>query len=163
MKKLHFRTKKHDLMTVSTSQIYCFPEDLLEVYAWGDAKIGFNKEAHIGSFEDCKYNFKLPKEAPNLHTDLSHMFGETETFNQSLANWDTSNVTNMSFMFYRAKAFNQSVSNFDTSNVINMAFMFCDAKAFNQSVEHFDISKVTDMQWVVRRFPCKKPSWYPYD
>ena len=38
-------------------------------------------------------------------------------FNQSIGDWDVSNVTNMSFMFQDAYAFNQDLSSWSVANV----------------------------------------------
>lgn len=48
------------------------------------------------------------------------MFQGATLFNQSLANFDTSNVTNMQGMFQNATAFNQSLASFNTVKVTNM-------------------------------------------
>ena len=148
MNKLIYRTESSGTVEVETNEVYCFPEDLLEVLSWGTCKIGYNEEERRGSFEDCRHNFVLPKEAPNLHTDVSHMFRRALSFNQSISNFDTSKVTNMGYMFVRAHAFNQSLANWDTSNVYDMSFMFYRAKAFNQSLLHFDTSNVRDMRFM---------------
>ena len=145
MNKLIYRTESHARVEVETEEVYWFPQDLLEVYAWGDAKIGYKEEERSGSFEDCLHNFKLPKEAPNLHTDLSCLFRDAHKFDQSISNFDTSNVTHMDHMFYGAKSFNRSVKVFDTSNVIRMDGLFSNARAFDQSVSSFDTSNVTHM------------------
>ena len=40
---------------------------------------------------------QIPADPPDMSqvTDMSLMFFENRTFNQDIANWDTSNVTNM--------------------------------------------------------------------
>ena len=48
---------------------------------------------------------------------MSNMFADTEVFNQSLDNFDTSKVTNMDRMFKNADAFNQDLSGWDVSNI----------------------------------------------
>ena len=78
----------------------------------------------------------------SLVTDMSHMFCNSQTFNQ-LLNFNTSSVTNNDNMFEEAEAFNQPL-NFDTSSVTNMFCMFCGAEAFNQPLS-FDTSSVINM------------------
>ena len=84
-------------------------------------------------------------------TDMSQMFHQNSSFNQDIANWDTSNVTNMAGMFYQTNRFNQPLNNWDTSKVTNMAGMFERAQSFDQPLNNWDTSKVTDMarmfQW----------------
>ena len=45
-------------------------------------------------------------------------------FNQSLNNWNVSNVTNMNYMFKEAINFNQDINNWNISNVTDMSRMF---------------------------------------
>ena len=63
-------------------------------------------------------------------------------FNQSVSNFDTSNVTDMNSLFASATNFNQSVSNFDTSKVTTMENMFYGATAFNQDIRDWNISSL---------------------
>ena len=68
-----------------------------------------------------------------------------KTFNQSLDNFDTSNVTDMTSIKKRQKreTFNQSLDNFDTSNVTNMTSMFYKATSFNQDLSGWDVSDIS--------------------
>jgi len=68
-----------------------------------------------------------------------------KTFNQSLDNFDTSNVMNMTSIKKRQKmkTFNQSLDNFDTSNVTNMTSMFYKATSFNQDLSGWDVSDIS--------------------
>ena len=45
-------------------------------------------------------------------------------FNQSIGDWDVSNVQYMTGMFAWANEFNQDISDWDVSNVITMYWMF---------------------------------------
>jgi len=73
------------------------------------------------------------------------MFSGCSSFNQSVSNFNTAEVTNMSYMFYNCSSFNQSVSNFNTAKVTNMAYMFRNCSSFKQSVSNFNIAAVTDI------------------
>ena len=53
-------------------------------------------------------------------TDMSGIFYNVQSYNQSILGWGTSNVTDMSYMFYRAF----SVNNINTGNVTN-CYYFC--------------------------------------
>ena len=46
-------------------------------------------------------------------TDMSSIFGLTESFNEDISSWDVSNVTDMSYMFFSAASFNQDISSWD--------------------------------------------------
>ena len=79
-------------------------------------------------------------------TDMSWMFYQNPSFNQDIANWDTSNVTDMRVMFHSAQSFNQPLNNWDTSKVTDMSTMFLAAIVFNQPLNNWDTSKVTTMR-----------------
>jgi len=76
------------------------------------------------------------------------MFHNCSAFNQSVANFNTAEVTDMSSMFRGCSAFNQSVANFNTAKVTDMYFMFRGCSAFNQSVANFNTAKVTNMAYM---------------
>lgn len=78
-------------------------------------------------------------------TDMSSMFENAKTFNQTLS-FDTGSVTSMYMMFSGAQSLNQPLR-FDTSKVISMARMFSGASTFNQPLI-FDTSKVVDMSYM---------------
>ena len=87
-------------------------------------------------------------------TDMLNLFICFEEFNQSIGNWDVSNVTNMEGMFYSecsASLFDQDISLWDVSSVTNMSSMFGGAagssndRTFNQDISQWDVSSVTDM------------------
>jgi uncharacterized repeat protein (TIGR02543 family) len=90
----------------------------------------------------------LTKLCTSLVTDMSSLF-EFSSFNQSIGNWDVSNVENMYRMFYMNSNFNQSIENWDVSNVKNMSEMFfCEcvgSNSFNQPLGNWNVSKVTNM------------------
>ena len=39
-------------------------------------------------------------------------------------------------MFFAASSFNQSLNNWNTSNVLNMSYMFSEAKKFNRALNN---------------------------
>ena len=63
------------------------------------------------------------------------MFSGASSFNQKIANWNTSNVTNMSYMFANASLFNQDITSWLTTSVTNMEAMFLSATNFNQKIK----------------------------
>ncbi|MFX0009623.1 MAG: BspA family leucine-rich repeat surface protein [Candidatus Hermodarchaeota archaeon] len=77
--------------------------------------------------------------------DMSYMFFNAYSFNQSIESWDVSQVTDMSSMFREAHAFNQPIGNWSVSKVKKMDFLFTNAYLFNHSIEAWDVSSVTDM------------------
>jgi surface protein len=56
----------------------------------------------------------------------------------------------MDRMFFGCSSFNQSVSNFNTADVTNMYRMFLNCSSFNQSVSNFNIAKVTNMDYMLQ-------------
>ena len=90
-------------------------------------------------------------------TDMLNLFICFEEFNQSIGNWDVSNVTNMGGLFYSecsASLFDQDISLWDVSNVTNMSEMFGGSagsssdRTFNQDISQWDVSSVTDMSYM---------------
>ena len=79
-------------------------------------------------------------------TDMIYMFEDATSFNHSINNWDTSNVTGMSGMFCGASSFDQPLNKWDTGNVKNMSEMFWLASSFNQSINNWNTSNVTNME-----------------
>jgi len=82
-------------------------------------------------------------------TDMNHLFSACFYFNQDISNWDVSNVTNMNGMFEVTK-FNQDISSWDVSSVTNMAAMFNLDGDFNQNISSWNTSTVISMAWMFR-------------
>ncbi len=116
---------------------------LQNIEQWGDVKWSSMQAAFAGQ----KDMIITATDAPDLSqvTDMSEMFSEATTFNQSINHWNVSNVTNMSRIFWEAKAFNQPLDKWDVSNVTDMSNMFANAIAFNQPVNNWNVSKVLNM------------------
>ncbi|MFD2434034.1 BspA family leucine-rich repeat surface protein [Mesonia maritima] len=79
---------------------------------------------------------------------MEALFLQTTAFNQSLNNWNVSNVTNMSMMFAFCSSFNQPLNNWNVSNVTTIDHMFMNASSFNQDLNNWDVSNVTDMRYL---------------
>jgi surface protein len=77
-------------------------------------------------------------------TNMSGMFRNTTSLNQSLNSWNVIGVTNMSSMF-RQSAYNQPLSGWNVSNVTNMSEMFFNNYQFNQPINNWIVSGVTNM------------------
>lgn len=91
----------------------------------------------------------------SMVTDMGSLFLQLVTFNQSIGNWDVSNVTNMKWIFSQT-SFNQSIENWDVSNVINMVGMFAHSP-FNQPLGIWNVSSVTDMGYMFIDSPFNQP------
>jgi hypothetical protein len=96
---------------------------------------------------------RLPEELRNVPigqwdvshvTDMSELFHNRRTFNESLNNWDVSNVTNMSEMFAGCSAYNQPMDNWNVSRAVDMSFMFKNT-TYNQSLNMWNVSNVLSM------------------
>ena len=97
-----------------------------------------------GAFNGATALTTVPITLPTGVTDLSYMFANASSFNQSLAAWNVSSVTNMSAMFINTSSFNQSLAAWTVSSVTNMQGMFFGA-IFNQPLNNWNVSNVTDM------------------
>jgi len=116
-------------------------EYLTAVTSFGDLGI----ESLAYAFYGSENLVNVPAVLPATVTDMSAMFRDASSFDQSLSSWDTANVTNMGMMFYGALSFDQSLSSWDTANVTNMGKMFYYAFSFDQSLSSWDTANVTDM------------------
>jgi len=103
---------------------------------------------NMSSLFDNKFSFNQSLEHWDVSnvTDMNFMFNNAGTFNQLLNMWDVSNVTNMSRMFSTASSFNQPLNNWDVSSVTDMSFMFIFVNVFNQPLNDWDVSNVTNME-----------------
>ena len=79
-------------------------------------------------------------------TNFERLFSNKTEFNQSIGNWDVSNVTNMYDTFYGTN-FNQDISIWDVSNVRLMQGTFAKSQ-FNQPIGDWDISNVNNMRYM---------------
>ena len=68
------------------------------------------------------------------------MFAGATSFNQSLNNWDVSNVEDIGTLFHGATSFNQPLNNWDVSNVSFFAGTFTGATAFNHPLDSWNMS-----------------------
>jgi surface protein len=75
---------------------------------------------------------------------MGFMFAYAQEFNQSLSNWDVSNVTDMPGMFHGAAKFNSPINTWNVGNVTNMAEMFS-VTIFNQPLHKWNTGNVTNM------------------
>ncbi|MBY8962178.1 PKD domain-containing protein [Flavobacterium sp. D11R37] len=118
-------------------------EKLRAVTQWGNAEWSSMNSA----FYRCVNMAITATDSPNLTqvTDMSYMFFFCKSLNQSLNNWDVSNVALMKYTFYYATSFNQPLDNWDVSGVTNMDSMFFSATSFNQPLNSWDVSSVNRM------------------
>ncbi|WP_369075503.1 BspA family leucine-rich repeat surface protein [Flavobacterium coralii] len=116
---------------------------LLTVEQWGTTQW----TSMQGAFRGCTNLTITASDTPDLSlvTDAGLMFANCSSLNQSLNNWDVSNVQNMEAMFSSASSFNQPLDNWDVSNVINFNGMFSNAASFNQNINNWDVSNATSL------------------
>ena len=99
--------------------------------------------ATIINHENSPNLIEVPQILPPNVTNLTYVFYNCTSFNQSLNNWDVSKVTNMSDMFYNCTSFNQNIGNWNVSKVANMSDMFYNCTSFNQDLSQWCVSLIT--------------------
>ena len=70
--------------------------------------------------------------------NMDSIFFGCRNFNQSLNDWNMSNVTDTSAMFYQCHSFNK----WDGSKVECMDSMFFESSSFNQELNDWNVSNV---------------------
>ena len=77
--------------------------------------------------------------------DFASMFANTDLFNQPIGNWNMSKATSIDAMFAAAQSFNQDISLWDVSQIESMVLTFASAFSFNQDISGWDVSNVKAM------------------
>lgn len=123
---------------------------LTEVNQWGT----ISWRSMNNAFEGASRLRVLATDAPDLTyvTDLSSMFKNCSSFNDSINHWDVSRTTDMTSMFAKAYSFDKPLNHWDVSNVTSMAEMFSGRVVnlaylsdFDQDISMWDVGKVEDM------------------
>lgn len=118
---------------------------LLDITNWGNIKW----QAMDSAFRGCNNLILTAKDAPDLSlvTNMQSMFqyGSSLQFNNSINNWNVSNVKNISFIFSFCNLFNQPLNSWNTSGITNMSYVFYGASIFNQPLNNWNTSAVTTM------------------
>ena len=119
---------------------------LTKIISFGD--LGHTFTSLEFACANCTHLKSVPANIPKTVTNLSSMFINCYSFNQSLNTWDTSNITDMSNMFSCCRKFNQPLEKWDTRNVVSMNGMFFKCENFNQSLNSWITSNVTNMRYM---------------
>lgn len=75
-------------------------------------------------------------------TDMSHAFGNAQSYGSELGSWDVSGVTYSEWVFQNSP-FNSDISSWDVSETISLRGWFYQTP-FNQDISGWDVSKVND-------------------
>lgn len=96
-------------------------------------------------FFQCRFNNSLSDWNVSNVTTFAGMFNGAIFFNQSLNSWNTISAigTAMDSMFTNAAAFNGDVENFNTSNVTSFGNMFNGATSFNKPINSWNVGNAT--------------------
>jgi surface protein len=146
------------------------PLKLIELNQWG-TQAWLNLES---AFSDCENMVYLATDIPDLSnvTDMSLTFANVSSFNETIGEWDVSNIKTFNSTFFGStfnidisnwnvsgaeqfndtfsdSNFNQNISNWNVSGVIAMNSMFR-ASDFNQPIGNWNVSNVTEMQGMFR-------------
>jgi len=141
---------------------------IVEISQWGN--IGW--ESFTKSFRDCASLDITASDFPILSNveQMNEAFWGCNSLvneNQSIANWDLSNVTDISYIFLDTKIdiplnwdlsnilritsvfeqtnFNQDISDWDISSVEYINGLFFNNESFNQDISNWNTSNVTSM------------------
>lgn len=94
--------------------------------------------------------------------DMSALFAQfSYEFQDSIASWDTSDVTDMSHLFQIQIFYNEDIRAWDTSKVSNMDYMFEYARLFNQDLAHWCVPLVKERPKNFYTLPywTRQPRW----
>lgn len=122
---------------------------------WGDIQWTSMENAFINC-ENLEVN---AVDVPDLSQviSLKNMFMNIDSINESLNNWDVSNITDMSGMFSRT-SYGHSLGNWDVSNVIDMSDMFKSSyNTNNLNLNNWDVSNVTNMSHMFHQASTNEP------
>jgi surface protein len=119
--------------------------DKLKIYnisEWGPLKLGNNG----GFFYGCSNLTCNAIDALDLSgtTTLAAAFKQCTSFNGTITNWNTANITSLSETFW-GTAFNQDISSWNTANVASLKHTFYQS-SFNQDISGWNTYKTTNMQ-----------------
>ena len=79
---------------------------------------------------------------------LFNMFKGAIEFNQDVSSWETGNVTDFSGVFSGALAFNSGLSRWNVSRAATLSGMFDHATSFDQPLVEWDVTRVRDLSFV---------------
>ncbi len=123
-------------------------DKIIAIDQWGDILWNSMSRAFYG----CSNLVLNTNDIPNLTLveDVSAMFKNcTELLtsgNQSIANWDTSQIRLMDDMFLYGSSLNLDVSNWNVSQVESMKGLFAGATDFNHDISNWDVANVRSME-----------------
>ncbi|MDF1695430.1 MAG: BspA family leucine-rich repeat surface protein [Saprospiraceae bacterium] len=129
-------------------------DKIIYIKNWGDN----NWTSMENAFRGCTQLSILANDIPDLSTatNMSNMFDNCFYINESIENWDVSNVKIMDSLFFEMTSFNQPIGSWDVSNVVDMTSMFQglffynNSSSFNQPLSNWDVRNVTNMSSMFR-------------
>ncbi|WP_136465690.1 BspA family leucine-rich repeat surface protein [Flagellimonas onchidii] len=123
------------------------PSNSSAKYLSGMEQWGNNQWIYIDfiGVDGMEYN-ATDKPDLSIAVDMSWMFLNSNIiFNESIGDWDMSNIMWMNNMFEGSPSFNEDISGWDVSSAVDMKNMFKNATSFDQDLSEWDVSSVTDM------------------
>ena len=122
------------------------PKKIISIDQWGTVRWNSMSFAFAG----CTNLDVLASDIPDFSKGIqfSYMFYNCSSLigNESMELWDLSlTIMSANGMFSGASLFNQSIENWDVSNIRYLNDMFKNATSFNQNLENWNISKVENM------------------
>jgi len=120
-------------------------QKITKVKQWGKLNYKSMRQAYRG----CRYLEVTAEDSPDLSSvqNMTYMFyGCQYNFvnsNQSLLNWDTSNVTSMNGTFYACWEFNQAIpQNWDFSSLVDngLSYIFFNCYKLDQDISQMNVT-----------------------
>ena len=126
--------------------------ELINIKQWGN---GFKLINGNGSYLAMPNGDITATDILNLEgiTNASYMFAYDSNlvFNESINNWDVSNITNLNHTFRNCNSFNQPLGNWDVSSVTNMVGLFRENKLFNRPLNSWNVWSVENLSLCFRQ------------
>ena len=121
-------------------------DKIIRIEQWGEIQWASMNLAFAGCENLDITAIDIPDLSGLISLRSMFMGASSLVYNESINNWDTSNIEDMAQMFSRASLFNRRIGSWNVSNVTDMGRVFQAAENFNQDIGAWDVGNVRDIQ-----------------